>query len=301
MYDALDRLLTFDPGERGVEALHTAADTDQPPVEAAARMLRAVGTDGSSILVTTGFPIPPDEQPETDGPPGTLVVVRALQAMGCEPVVVAEPIVEQPLTAGADVLGLDELLFEPITPESTPTAIGEQLLDRYQPSAVMAIERPGRTADGTYRSMTGADITAAVAHIDPLFEAARGREIPTIGIGDGGNEIGMGRIRSTVKAEIDQGDQIAATTTVDHLVVAGVSNWGAYGLVTALEGLTGSALLHDSTTERALLEACCAAGCVDGREGVSAPQVDGLSTSLNEHIVGILRQLGKRARCKNKS
>ena len=53
----------------------------------------------------------------------------------------------------------------------------------------------------------------------------------TIGIGDGGNEIGMGKLPAGLIAQhVPNGAQIACVTSCDHLVVAGVSNWGAYGL-----------------------------------------------------------------------
>ncbi|WP_165853289.1 DUF4392 domain-containing protein [Halonotius aquaticus] len=301
MFAALDDLLRFDPGERGIGALHATATYDTPPVEAAARTLQEVATAGNAVLLTTGFPIPPDWQPETDGPPGTVVLARALQALGAQPVIVAEPRVEAPIDAAAEVCGLATLPFEPIPPDATTTATSEALLDRYEPGAVIAIERPGETADRTYRSMTGTDITAHVAQMDPLFALAREREIPTIAVGDGGNEIGMGRIRSTVEAKLEHGEQIAATTAVDHLVVAGVSNWGAYGIVAALEHLTGQARLHDPSTERELLAACCAAGCVDGRAGVAEPWVDGLSTAMHEHVVGLFGELSGHERTETES
>ncbi|WP_165857782.1 DUF4392 domain-containing protein [Halonotius pteroides] len=291
MFAALDDFLRFDPGERGVGALHAAANPNTPPVEAAAQTLREVATDGDAVLLTTGFPIPPDWQPETDGPPGTVVLARALQELGAKLVIVAEPRVEAPIDAAAEVCELATLPFESVSPDVTTTATSEALLDRYEPGAVIAIERPGRTADHTYRSMTGTDITAHVAPMDPLFALACDREIPTIAVGDGGNEIGMGGIRSVVEAEIKHGEQIAATTAVDHLVVAGVSNWGAYGIVAALEHLIGQARLHHPSTERELLAACCAAGCVDGRTGVAEPWVDGLSTAMHEYVVGLFREL----------
>lgn len=298
MFAALDDLLRFDPGERGIGALHPPTTSDTLPVEAAARTLRDVATAGDAVLLTTGFPIPPDWRPETDGPPGTVVLARALEELGAQPVVVAEPPLEAPIDAAAEVCGLTDLPFKTIPPDVTTTATSETPLDRYDPGAVIAIERPGRTADNTYRSMTGTDITAHVAPMDSLFAIARDREIPTIAVGDGGNEIGMGGVRSTVEAEIEYGEQIAATTAVDHLVVAGVSNWGAYGIVAALDHLTGNALLHDPPTERELLAACCAAGCVDGRSGVAEPWVDGLSTATHEHVVGLFMELSRHERGK---
>jgi len=301
MFAALDDLLRFDPGERGVEPLHTATKSDTPPVEVAARTLRDVATDGDYVLVTTGFPISPDGQPETDGPPGTVVLAGALRELGAQPVIVAEPLLEAPIDAAAEVCGLAPLAFESVPPDATTTATSGALLDRYEPGAVIAIERPGKTADHTYRSMTGTDITAHVAPMDPLFALAGDREIPAIAVGDGGNEIGMGCVRSTVEAEIEHGEQIAATTAVDHLVVAGVSNWGAYGIVAALGHLTGQALLHDPPTERELLAACCAAGCVDGRAGVAKPWVDSLPTAMHEHVVGLFGELSGHKRTQTES
>src|SRR5262249_21382366 len=72
----------------------------------------------------------------------------------------------------------------------------------------------------------------------------------TVGIGDGGNEIGMGAARARI-ARIDPlRARIAAVVGVDHLVVAGVSNWGAYGVVAALGLLTANDLLHTAEVER---------------------------------------------------
>ena len=60
----------------------------------------------------------------------------------------------------------------------------------------------------------------------------------TIGIGDGGNEIGMGSLpKEIIDNDIPNGQLIAATVPADHLIVAGVSTWGGYGMVAALAAL----------------------------------------------------------------
>ena len=64
-------------------------------------------------------------------------------------------------------------------------------LERLQPTAVISIERPGLAEDGRYYNMRGEDITARCAFFDPFLTLA---SCPTIAIGDGGNEIGMGSI-----------------------------------------------------------------------------------------------------------
>ncbi len=67
-----------------------------------------------------------------------------------------------------------------------------------------------------------------------FFSAYKSGKISTIGIGDGGNEIGMGKVHKRVIDHIENGQQIASAVTTDHLITAGVSNWGASALVAAL-------------------------------------------------------------------
>ena len=66
--------------------------------------------------------------------------------------------------------------------------------------------------------------------------------IASIGIGDGGNEIGMGKIRSMVSSsQIPNASTIACVIPTDHLLAASVSNWGGYALVAAMVVI----LLHE--------------------------------------------------------
>src|SRR6266436_7463108 len=122
----------------------------------------------------------------------------------------------------------------------------------------ISIERCGRSADGVPRNMRGQDIGSYTAPLDDLFIAG---PWDTIAIGDGGNEIGMGAIsRSLIAGHVAHGETIACVTAARHLIVAGVSNWGAYALIGALAALredwrrTLLACL-DETVDRAVLEA----------------------------------------------
>ncbi|XP_077637045.1 D-glutamate cyclase, mitochondrial isoform X4 [Crocuta crocuta] len=54
------------------------------------------------------------------------------------------------------------------------------------------------------------------------------------GVGDGGNELGMGKVKEAVKRHIRNGDVIACDVETDFAVIAGVSNWGGYALACAL-------------------------------------------------------------------
>jgi hypothetical protein len=55
-----------------------------------------------------------------------------------------------------------------------------------------------------------------------------------ISIGDGGNEVGMGKVKALVEQHITNGDKIAANTYCDHLIVSDTSNFGGYALVFAI-------------------------------------------------------------------
>lgn len=70
-----------------------------------------------------------------------------------------------------------------------------------------------------------------------LFSAYKSGKITTVGIGDGGNEIGMGKVHQRVIEHIQNGRIIASAVATDHLVTAGVSNWGGSALVAALHVL----------------------------------------------------------------
>ena len=101
---------------------------------------------------------------------------------------------------------------------------------------LIAIERCALGADGKPHREHGWDISGDTAPLDFLFED-EGWTAPwkTIGIGDGGNEIGMGLLPADiVKADVPNGALIAARTKADFLIVSGVANWGAYALLGAI-------------------------------------------------------------------
>jgi hypothetical protein len=133
-------------------------------------------------------------------------------------------------------------------------------------------------------TMRGFDITECMAPAHLLFEAAQGAQptVTTIGIGDGGNEIGMGKIAwSIIRRNIPNGGMVACRVPTDHLIVCGVSNWGAYGLAAGVRLLRGAACageLFDIEREREILEVMVRDGpLVDGVTGRPSLTVDGLA------------------------
>ena len=105
--------------------------------------------------------------------------------------------------------------------------------------------------------------------------------ITTIAIGDGGNELGMGKVYSKLIDHVKNGHLICATISSDYLLVAQVSNWGGHVLVAALSILSGQILLHDEDMERKLLKVLIDEGAVDGLTKKNMMTVDGLSMEEN--------------------
>jgi hypothetical protein len=162
-------------------------------------------------------------------------------------------------------------------------------------SHAVSIERCGLSPDGRPRNMRGADVSPWTAPLDDLFTAG---DWVRIGVGDGGNEIGMGKLPAgLIAGTVPNGERIACITACDHLVVAGVSNWGAYGLMAAL------AVLHDAWSPtmakfliaerdlaitRAIVDK---AGAVDGVTARNEPTVDGFPADVHGAVIQELRRI----------
>jgi hypothetical protein len=259
-----------DPGNRGLardphDNLFTATKGD---FEAACRSI--AGAPEPHVALSTGFYIPHGDPPayETDGPLGTVFLSRAFRPLGIHTSFEGEDDLEFALLAGP----LDAGYREPhrVVPQATHH---------------VWIERVGRAADGRCYSMRGRDVTEHHAEFNSLRspEAVRSlTKFRTIGIGDGGNEIGMGKIHpTTIAKNIPNGERIHCRVPTDHLIVAGVSNWGAYALaagVYVLRGVKPPADLFDPDREREILEVMVREGpLVDGVTGKQTATVDGLT------------------------
>lgn len=151
---------------------------------------------------------------------------------------------------------------------------------------------------GRCYSMRGRDMTDFTRPAHLLFETPRQVMVgglSTIGIGDGGNEIGMGKIPwATVRRNIANGGLVACRVRTDQLIVAGVSNWGAYGLaagVRILRGVKPDARLYGAEREWALLRTMVDAGpLVDGVTLAPTASVDGLEGASYSEV---LRRIGE--------
>jgi len=275
--DPIDSLLALDLGGRGIGGFFQPGGA-----LAAARALHGA----SRVLLVTGFAVG-QHLPESDGPPGTAVLGRALRRLGADVRYVTDATTAPVLAAVLKVLDEPaEILPAPADDDSAAA-----LLEAERPSHLVAVERPGRGASGDYLNARGASVAAWNRPLDGLFIAARrgrGARPVTVGVGDGGNEIGMGNVRARLARSGALLARIASVVRVDHLVVAGVSNWGAYGIVAQLGRLAGLDLLHAPAVERRLVEACAKSGAVDGITRRREATVDGLPLDAHAAMVRLL-------------
>lgn len=227
------------------------------------------------VLIGTGFPVV--NTFETDGPVGAIALYQALEILGATPVLVCGPPVSQALEKRFRVHEIrvgehQERVLEAF-----------KALYFYNPDAVLSIERPGQAEDGGYYNMRGEDISERTACFDTFIRHAK---CPTIGIGDGGNEIGMGNVLTALESL----DIIPATTEVDELLIADVSNWGAYGIIAFLSLWSGKDLLA-SINPLEILEYISGLGSVDGVTRINQLTEDGLPVDEGIKVITNLRLL----------
>jgi hypothetical protein len=290
---AIRDLVQEDVGNRGLARDPAANLINACPDDFAAACRSVATAERPSVVILTGFYIAHAEPPcgETDGPLGALFLVRALVPLGVCVTIITDPFCRQALETGLGACGFDAPAVPVLTipPETHPwDAWMKQdwthLIEYVDLTHLIALERVGPShADGCCYSMRGLDVTPYTNPAHLLVEDAARRQprITTIGIGDGGNEIGMGKVPwDVVRRNVPNGGQIACRVATDHLIVAGVSNWGAYGLAAGVALLRGQRLdpaLFDPEGERELLRLMVEKGpLVDGARGTPSVSVDGL-------------------------
>jgi hypothetical protein len=219
------------------------------------------------ILIVTGFYILRASEPETDGPPGAVAIGEALKALGSTVAYVTDA---PCMTSMRAIAGDDEVIEFPITTHNESLKFAHDLLAEHAPSALISIERAGLVGDGTYRNWKGLDFSEHNAKIDHMFE----QHPYSVGIGDGGNEIGMGNMRHVIP-DIENLPDDPCTTTTTELIIASVSNWGGYGLVAALSVKSDKNLLPSVEQGDKWVRDIVAVGAVEGMSGESKDWVDG--------------------------
>lgn len=264
----IEALTRRDPGGRGL-ASHAPQGTLWPAARELARSER--------VLIVTGFCIRAAMIGETDGPPGALSLASALERLGKGVRLVTDDFSAALLEAGGTVAG-DVLPIDRINlPQNAADTAIDRLVAEFGPTHVVAIERPGNARDGHRYSMRGEILDDLIPAADRLFTPPLSGGYKTIAVGDGGNELGLGGLRSLLKERVEFGETIFSTATADHVVPAGISNWGGYAIAAALSVIERRLLIRPPEQERRVLEAMVAAGAVDGCTRRRELSVDGLA------------------------
>jgi D-glutamate cyclase len=164
--------------------------------------------------------------------------------------------------------------------------------------SAVAIERLGRNRKAVYHSIFGVPRTQSRV-VDDLFESLHTAGRLTVGLGDGGNEIGFGAIFKAARRVVPRGkdcgcpcgDGIVAHTATRHLLVASVSNFGAYAVASALALLHGSlALAPEPETIVRAMSTAVAAGGIDGGSMVPGRVADdGIAAETVAALVALMR------------
>ena len=317
----LDTLVNIDIIGRGIiDKLYTAAyeRTGEPLIYKAAREIKEAVDKNDVVLIMTGFRTPPLFITETDGPLGAASLARAIDiCLGGRPVIITEPedTSLRILEAVVRGVGLSVVPIKEISKESyrhCASVIGftldeekareeaKKLLDELNPSAVIAIEKAGRNSKNVYHNQSGLDVSKYHAKVEHIIIEAQKRGILTVGIGDGGNEVGMGVIEDVVRRYVPYGREcqcpckggIAAASKVDVLVTAVIANWGGYALSGMLARMCDRPEgLHTQENEELMFTLAVSEGAIDGDKGIVAKSADNVEIDIHKSVLALIRQI----------
>lgn len=228
------------------------------------------------IAVVSGFFVPSAGAPETDGPGGAVMLARAFAERGMEAEVWTDDFCVDVMRICAEAAGF------PTNRVRTPEI--NMILDSYMPDGVIFTERLGRAADGKYYNIAMRDISRWTTPLDELAIRCRAAGIKTLGIGDGGNEVGMGVFYDKLAEILPRYSNCLSVVETDIVLPVDVSNWGAYALIAALSLIWGEWRGHKNGEESAMLEAMRDFGAVDGISLRKNLSVDGFPLDVNESV-----------------
>ena len=228
-----------------------------------------------TVFIYTGFYVAGFA--ETDGPLGAYFLAKAFKTLGYTPIIVTDSFCEGYFTEF-------ESLYIPL--DGLDVKEYENLLAHYSPIAHLSIERCGQNHEGLYLNSRGVDIKEFTAPLDELFILGS-RSAPSFGIGDGGNEVGMGSFAHALQNKEFFYDY--CVVPCDYPMIASVSNWGGYGFIAELERVLHVNLLPSFEEVETYLTFIVSKGSVDGIKRESVMSVDGKEWALEPEILNALK------------
>lgn len=240
----------------------------------------------SRAAVVSGFFVPSSGAPETDGPGGAVVLARAFLKHGAETEIWTDDLCVEAIRACAAAGGFPE--------EKVISVDRFDKLDSFHPDAVVFTERLGRAADGKFYNMRSEDISAWTPSLDWISVLCSRKNIYTVGIGDGGNEVGMGNFVSEICDIRPDFRKCLSVIRTDVTIPVDVSNWGCYALSGALSYIWGEWLGPCKDDERSMLEALIDKRAVDGISKKQELTVDGFKIEVHEAVITELYQIWQK-------
>ena len=238
----------------------------------------------NKAIILTGFYILSAGAAETDGPIGAIAIGNALKNIGYHVTYITDEFSQPPIKK---VLSADDNLeIFPMQNHEQSAITADKMISDLNPSLIISIERCGPTVNGDYLNSRGKKIEEFNSKTEYLLN----NNIPSIGIGDGGNEIGMGNLKHVIKNSTELSNPPCITTT-DLLIPASTSNWGGYGLVAGLSKITNKNLLPSIPEDEKLIKDFVDAGGVDGITATSSYKVDSFELEVNSSILNRLHKL----------
>lgn len=263
--------------------------------------------------MATGAGYPP-EMPhgENDGPPGVAALARALYyGFGIVPVFLVEDLHAPPVVASAEAAGVSMRQLDvardrglggaliALEPDEGRGRI-EELFAQCSPKALLCAERLGPNENGFTNYSTRAIDNPTVLDFGKVIEVARASGVPTIGIGDNGNEVGFGAIFDFIskfhpygrlRNPIGNGG-VPTVVATDLLFPCSISNWGCYAVATALGFIADNPdLIHTPELEKRILLACLEADGYEARYCSKRFVLDGVDGETSMALVQILRNM----------
>lgn len=318
----IDQLMAIDTRGKGViPPLYNAARDlmNKPLAMSAARALRERIAPGDVVGIITGFPSRSflgRGITETDGPVGAVFLARVLEeVLNAVPVIIIDPTLQRYCTracwtAGLLVTDMEGALlakrgkvnasavafYDCPVDDADAQSAAAQFVAQYQPRALIAVEMPSIAADGFAHTAGGrAIVHEHLPKAHHFWYAAQAQNILCVGLGDGGNEMGLGNIAPVLEEIYTVGATIAAATHSDIPVVGASSNWAAYAIGVCIEAHEGSTKRVRDIDLEGIIRRCAEEGAIDGYSVRPEAKVDGTPIALNLAIVDLMTWIVDRA------
>jgi hypothetical protein len=324
MGEQIDKIVRLDINCRGsADVIYEAARKRMkgPLAFSVAERLKETISRGDFVFIATGAPITYGVT-ETDGPIGASALARALDiGLGAKSILLTEKSLMKQIAGacrggGMTETNVEELLRKRDRPlhavcikevsviEEEAKQEAERLIAQLKPKAIIAVELCSKNEKGIYHNASGtAKPSEQMAKIDHFFTQGNSQGILTIGIGDYGNEVGLGSIRDTIKQYIPNGAMctcpckggVASGTDAELVVAGSISNWGAYGIAACLAAiLNRMEVFHTGRIEQRMMEECVNEGAMDAGGSFCEPAADQISSDIHGYIVELMRVIVRK-------